>query len=1080
MVSQSVGGLVLAAMLVLGSIPASPEPAAAANATYYVAVTGSDSNPGTSAEPFRTIQQAADVMQPGDTAVIRAGTYRETVTPASSGAEGAPITFRAEAGATVVVSGTEPLGGWTQHAGNVYKAALAPLQNLGHENQLFVGSGGTAAPLWEARWPNVDAYSLPGLRDGMAVMDAGSAAGTEIVDGDLTQPDGFWDGATVWVRGGHGYLAQTTTVEDYDAASHTLHLAPIPDNADYLYPTAGNDYYLSGVLGALDAPGEWHIDAAAGTVYVWAPGGGIPSDVEIKQRTTAFDLSGKSHIRLEGIGTFAATIWMDDSHHNVLDGIRVLYPYFSDFSQGYYPGHQDNSGINLSGDGNELRNSTVAYSSGTLVKVNGSHNRVVNNEIHDGDYMGSYASLVVLESGEQNLISHNTLRDAGRASIYWKRGSANVQYNDIYNGMWLSRDGGMIYTYGADLGNSEIHHNRIHGNHAYSSGFNLYLDNFTENAVVHHNVIYGGDTGIVLNTPGNFKLIYNNTVVNNGQSFSYWGEEPYGAELYGTRIFNNIFTDAASFTPDTVVGNNVTDAAGIGFADPGAGDYRLTAGSTAVNAGAMVPGITDGFAGVAPDAGAYEYGGADWTAGHDFANPPDPAFVPVNTPYMNLLRNSGFELGLAQWGNSSTGTTIGVDGSTGWAKRGLFQKLRLGGGADGVAQTVTGLKPNTGYKLVGWLHNDAGEAVNIGVKEYGGEERSAYSDDTEYVRREVDFTTGPTQTSALVYVYKSSAGPGYSYADDLGLIETTPFDGGDGQALKEVALEASAFVYTIRDRGSLSLVGTLNDGTAADLFAADSIAITSSDSGVVRIDRVDGTTAQLTAIGAGQATITATVTLDGRTKAAARTVTVFPKQTNGAVQGWKADAYGEHARGFALKEDGKLSLIGQGDNVWASADDFVFLNRKVKAKANETVTLTATIDAFHTKDPNAAIGLMLRDDDAVDAKHVHFRADGLGALRYAYRNEESIQHPENYWGSQSGVLMIFDKSVTFPAKLKLVMAGQTVTGYYETADGWQEMGTVACEYTGKHLLAGVGLYSGTGSAPVKAVISDLKVEAGVE
>src|SRR3954452_14859908 len=62
--------------------------------SYFVSTSGDDGNPGTLSAPFRTIQQAADVADPGDTVFIRGGTYRETVRPAHSGSASNPVTFK--------------------------------------------------------------------------------------------------------------------------------------------------------------------------------------------------------------------------------------------------------------------------------------------------------------------------------------------------------------------------------------------------------------------------------------------------------------------------------------------------------------------------------------------------------------------------------------------------------------------------------------------------------------------------------------------------------------------------------------------------------------------------------------------------------------------------------------------------------------------------------------------------------------------------------------------------------------------------------------------------------------------------
>jgi hypothetical protein len=57
----------------------SPPPAGCGNTgagvCYHVATTGDDANPGTAAQPFRTIQHAADIVNPGDGVLVEDGVY---------------------------------------------------------------------------------------------------------------------------------------------------------------------------------------------------------------------------------------------------------------------------------------------------------------------------------------------------------------------------------------------------------------------------------------------------------------------------------------------------------------------------------------------------------------------------------------------------------------------------------------------------------------------------------------------------------------------------------------------------------------------------------------------------------------------------------------------------------------------------------------------------------------------------------------------------------------------------------------------------------------------------------------------
>ena len=73
------------------TVTAPPPPA---GPQLYVATSGNDGNPGSEAQPWRTIQKAMNSATAGSTVNIKAGSYPERLTLNVSGAEGKPITFQ--------------------------------------------------------------------------------------------------------------------------------------------------------------------------------------------------------------------------------------------------------------------------------------------------------------------------------------------------------------------------------------------------------------------------------------------------------------------------------------------------------------------------------------------------------------------------------------------------------------------------------------------------------------------------------------------------------------------------------------------------------------------------------------------------------------------------------------------------------------------------------------------------------------------------------------------------------------------------------------------------------------------------
>jgi hypothetical protein len=105
-------GSILGGLLLLGSVWG----ASAHAATYYLSPTGSNTNAGTSASaPWRTFAYALPKLSPGDTLVLRNGTYTSANsgyprincgTNAKNGTASAPITLRAESERQAHLKGT--------------------------------------------------------------------------------------------------------------------------------------------------------------------------------------------------------------------------------------------------------------------------------------------------------------------------------------------------------------------------------------------------------------------------------------------------------------------------------------------------------------------------------------------------------------------------------------------------------------------------------------------------------------------------------------------------------------------------------------------------------------------------------------------------------------------------------------------------------------------------------------------------------------------------------------------------------------------------------------------------------------
>ena len=216
----------------------------------HVATSGSDTGDGSADRPYRTINRAAELAQPGDSVVVHAGEYREWVRPRRGGlSDTRRITYEAAVGEHVVIKGSERITGWVSEGGTVWRVSV--------DNALFgefnpyreeVGGDWTVYPegaprkhLGEVYLDGLSFYEVAG-RD--AVTDP--PLRTEVVDD--------WTGVTEPVRNPEQTRlvwyaevgAETTTIwANFQGVDPNTELAEINVRRSVFYPVEHHLDYIT-------------------------------------------------------------------------------------------------------------------------------------------------------------------------------------------------------------------------------------------------------------------------------------------------------------------------------------------------------------------------------------------------------------------------------------------------------------------------------------------------------------------------------------------------------------------------------------------------------------------------------------------------------------------------------------------------------------------------------------------------------------------------------------------------------------------------------------------------------------------
>ena len=154
----------------------------------------------------------------------------------------------------------------------------------------------------------------------------------------------------------------------------------------YLDKGEDNIYFLSGVLAALDSPGEYFVDMDSGTMYLWMPdGSGEPSDVEVKVK----DYCATGRMHLQDLSFFGCTFNLKGDGLSV-QNVSLQFPSFHKTidPRAVEPGPIPAQTV-LQGDDGRVSKLHMRYAQNGGLKIVGNRNVVSEALLEDMTWLAS-------------------------------------------------------------------------------------------------------------------------------------------------------------------------------------------------------------------------------------------------------------------------------------------------------------------------------------------------------------------------------------------------------------------------------------------------------------------------------------------------------------------------------------------------------------------------------------------------------------------------------------------------------------------------------------------------------------------
>jgi hypothetical protein len=447
--------------------------------TLYVAANGNDAWSGKLAEPkdgdgpLATLEGARDAIRRmkkqgslpagGVVVEIRGGVYELArplgLSAEDSGAEGAPIVYRARRGDEVRLVGgvevkrfqpvTDPAVLPRLDDSARGKVLQSDLKALGVKDFGEVATGSNRLevffqdrPMTLARWPNEGFVHIVELMGGAPHRIhgiPGDKIGRFTYEGD--RPKRWTGEKDVWL---HGYwfwdwADQRQKVESIDTAKRVLALVPPYHHYGY---RKGQWYYALNLLPELDRPGEWYLDRPSGILYFWPPAPLEQGKTLVSVLPRLVSMNKVSHVTLRGVILEACR----RSAVQVTGGTDVHVVGCTIRNVGSWAVEMSGARSTVTGcDIYETGDGGISLSGGDRKTLTPARLVASNNHIHHYSRWNRICRPAVSLDGVGNVAAHNLIDNAPHQAISFGGNDHLMEFNEIHSVCYESNDAGAIY-----------------------------------------------------------------------------------------------------------------------------------------------------------------------------------------------------------------------------------------------------------------------------------------------------------------------------------------------------------------------------------------------------------------------------------------------------------------------------------------------------------------------------------------------------------------------------------------------------------------------------------------------------------